>query len=89
MTTRADEREARRKAMLAGATDQVLADVVRALDVTAFGTEERQAFVWACDELEARHPEVVPVLEAWVNAEGDWRTYGAVLLEALGLEATS
>lgn len=76
--------EERLRALLAKTPDSALVDTVRVLGDPPFASDERRAQVWACDELEARYPAVVPVLEAWVEDESAVpRPYGVVLLEAL------
>lgn len=56
--------------------------------ITAAGSnvpfEVRQAHAWTCEELEARFPEVEPVLDAWVDDHtGDTRPFARVLLDAI------
>lgn len=74
--------EDRKRALLASATDTNLIETVEVLGDPPYGTDERMAQVWACDELERRYPAVGPALEAWAW-DDDPRPYGVVLLETL------
>lgn len=65
--TAAEALHERKRALLARCPDAVLLETVEVLGDPLFGSPERKAFVWACDELEQRHPTVVPALERVVR----------------------
>jgi hypothetical protein len=81
---------ARAQARLAATPSPLLVESLLALDAKADDlAEERTVAVWIVDELERRHPEVVPALEVWVDTENpeDHRSYAQVLIDALPASA--
>jgi hypothetical protein len=78
------EIEARRAALLAGTdTDTLLASALL-LDMVVSPTEEqRMVRAWTTGEVERRHPEVSPALDAWANDLETSLTYTEALVAAL------
>lgn len=56
-----------------------------AKDKATMSATERMAYATICDVLEARHPHLDAILEAWCSEEGlsDGRTYAQVILANL------
>lgn len=92
-TLTTDERKAR---LLASQSTPALALSALMLDTLGplMTPEERLTRAWVCDELERRHPEVTPALEAWVEAlefdtTGTGPSYVETLIAALPASAVT
>lgn len=45
--------------------------------------EQRMALAWTMDEIERRHPEITPALDAWVESMDETFTYTEVAIAAI------
>lgn len=76
------ERRPRPKAwLLAHLTDRDILNTARALDKPTINADERLLKAWLIGELEQRHPEVEPLLDAWVETTGPQTESYVVALE--------
>jgi len=70
-------------------TPALLASAMMLDALTGMTREERLTLAWVCQELERRHPEVTPALEAWVLDLDSPLSQVEALIAALPAEAVA